>query len=131
MTEVEKEWLLTIRAAELVFRRGNVIDIQVYTPSRFVAKIDFSQGVVGSQATCGIGMGAYKMLEMPESFPWLSTQWPTLVTPYLKKRTAITGYLLNGMPKVVYPTKGGLGELCTLENIFTLLVKRRKNGPLA
>lgn len=37
LTKMEKEWLLTICPADFVFRRGNVVDIQVYTPSRCTA----------------------------------------------------------------------------------------------
>lgn len=41
LTKVEKEWLLTIRPTNF-FRRGNVIDVQAYTPSRFIVQIGFS-----------------------------------------------------------------------------------------
>lgn len=48
LTEVEKEWLLIICPADFVFRKGNVIDIQAYTPSQLTVQIGFSQGVVRS-----------------------------------------------------------------------------------
>lgn len=46
LTEVEKEWLLMIRPADFVFRRSNIIDIEVYAPSLFVVQIGFSKGVI-------------------------------------------------------------------------------------
>lgn len=58
MMRQEKEWLLTIRPTDFIFKRNALIDIQAYTPLRFEAQLGFSQGVVGSQGNIRCRFGS-------------------------------------------------------------------------
>lgn len=78
--------------------------------------------------------------------PWLLTQRPTLVSPYLKKGKVILGYFLSGTPKDACqsrPRSVTLGHMWEFNLprvawvrfapwriILTSSVRRRGNGPL-